>query len=128
MRAHVGFWLAALLSSMAGAAGAESTISSAPVISFWGDGQDACYVRNVGARPVALNVRITGEDGSTFTPDFQSCNDAPLDPGRTCVVLATRPVTGFSACSATTPGSAKSLRGTLETRLNLGIVSAQDLR
>jgi hypothetical protein len=127
MRPHVGLSIVALLSSMAGLASA-GTISSAPVVSFWVDTQDACYVRNIGAKPVSVNVQIIRDDGAVVTPDFDSCNDGPLAPGTTCVVLADRTATGFSACSATTPGSAKNLRGTMEARFDFQIVSAQDLR
>jgi hypothetical protein len=120
--------IAALSLALAGAAHAGS-ISSAPVVNFYfGAGtQDACYVRNVGKRPLEVNVVITDAEGLAHTSSTDTCNGAPLAPDSACVVILEHPG-GFMACTATTPGSARSLRGTLETRLNLNIVSAQDLR
>jgi hypothetical protein len=117
--------IAAILWSLAAPAHAGS-ISSGPVVGFFGNGQDTCYVRNAGTRPVEVTAAITGEDGTAFPLSFQNCNDEPLAPSSTCLVVAERPA-GFSACTATTKGSAKALRATLETRVELNVVSAQDL-
>jgi hypothetical protein len=88
--------------------------------------QLACYVRNVGAAPIGVNVQLYAQDGSSIAPTFENCNAVVLDGGRTCVVLANP--SGDGACTATASGSAKNLRGTLEVRYGGKVVTTQDLR
>jgi hypothetical protein len=129
MKTHAGVALGLALLSSTGFAHAGQTIASPPVLH--GGGQlatTACYVRNVGTRPVSVTVQITDEAGASLTPSFQNCN-TPLLPGRTCVVLAGNGGGEFTGCSATASGSAKYLRGTMESRNpNLDVRHAEDLR
>jgi hypothetical protein len=114
MKTRVPLAVAILLVAVASAAHAEQTLAS-PLL-LW-SGQLACYVRNVGTKPVAVSVELVGADGNAIAPAFEDCNAAPLAAGATCVVLASYPPTIYAAaCSATTPHGAKSLRGTLESR------------
>src|SRR5215510_14962043 len=127
MKAHVGVALGLSLLSSTGFAHAGQTIASPPVLQHALSGA-ACYVRNVGTRPVSVTVQITNEAGASLTPSFQNC-DVPILPGRTCVVLAVNGRGGFAGCSAMASGSAKQLRGTMESRdSNLDVVHAEDLR
>jgi hypothetical protein len=117
VRVHVSAVIAVLLSSAGGFAHAAQTISSPPVSAHVQNAQGACYVRNVGSIPVTVKVEISRADGTARVPSFQNCNDHPLAPGTTCVVLA--PLVDFHfwwGCSATASISAKNLRGTMEVR------------
>jgi hypothetical protein len=77
-----------------------------------------CYLRNVGASPIALQVMALSNFVPNFiTPDFQNCNDAPLAAGQTCVlVVSDLPDDTTFACAADITGSAKNLRATVEIR------------
>jgi hypothetical protein len=70
-----------------------------------------------------------------IAPDFESCNAAPLAPGRTCVLLVTDlPDDVTFECSATAvTGNVKNLRGTAELRAfsregEPFTIAAQDMR
>jgi hypothetical protein len=116
MKLHATMLAAATLVGMASAAQAGQTIAS-PTFRTGVDNGGACYVRNVGRVPVSVQVKISQNFGADLLPSFQSCNQAPLAPGRTCVALvADLPDDVTFACSATASGSAKYLRGTLELR------------
>jgi hypothetical protein len=108
--------MTALLVGTTGRAHAAQTISSPLVL--W-TGQLGCYVRNVGATPITVNVQLIAIDGTAITPTFEDCNAAALAGGATCVVLASPATTAWAACSATASRSAKNLRGTLELRYGL---------
>lgn len=93
----------------------------------------ACYFRNVGTTPISLEAQglINFTPGFT-TPSFQNCNDAPLAPGRTCVLIWNDidDDTAF-ACTALVHGSAKNLRAAAELRApvpgGLKVVAASEL-
>jgi hypothetical protein len=114
MKRRAALAVTGCLLGIAGPARADQTISS-PLLPW--SGQLACYVRNVGKTPVTVNVQLFGSDAIAITPTFDDCNDGPLASGVTCVLLRDAPPTIFTAaCSATTSGRAKNLRGTLEMR------------
>jgi hypothetical protein len=99
------------------------------------DNSAACYVRNTGTVPVAVEVKVFSNFGPNepLNPSFQNCNNAPLAAGRTCVVLVNDlPDSQFVACSVTGDKLGK-VRGTLEIREStpgtpLRVTVAQDLR
>jgi hypothetical protein len=95
----------------------------------------ACYIRNVGADPIAVKVKLFENFGSELALSFQNCNDVPLAPGRTCVLLVNDlPDDVFFWCSATASvtGLRGKLRGTIELRAITGsglrVIIAEDLR
>lgn len=93
----------------------------------------ACYVRNVGKGPVAVQVKFSQNFGSDLPASFQNCNQAPLPPGRTCVALINDlPDDVVFSCSATITGSAKNVRATIEQRgitvNGFEVIAAEDLR
>jgi hypothetical protein len=76
-----------------------------------------CYVRNVGAAPIAVNVQIVNTAGAALTTNFDNCNTGSLAPGLSCAVqTADAALVLYAACSATTSGSVKKLRGSFEVR------------
>jgi hypothetical protein len=94
----------------------------------------ACYFRNVGKTPIALQAQglINFSPGFT-TPNFQNCNQAPLPAGRTCVLIwdDIADDTAF-ACTAIVQGNVKNLRATAELRApvtgGLKVVASSELR
>lgn len=89
----------------------------------------ACYVRNVGTTTISLAVRIVDRDGTVIPLSFDNC--CQLEPGKTCLVRVDDPADDPVACSATTTGNVKNLRGTLEiqdTLNNLKVLIADELR
>jgi hypothetical protein len=93
----------------------------------------ACYIRNVGPTPIAVEVKFFQNFGVELDPGFQNCNDAPLAAGRTCVLIVSNlPDDVVFSCSAKTAGSAKNLRGILEMRGHtangLKVILAEELR
>jgi hypothetical protein len=104
------------------------TIASAPVLTTGIPHADqaACYVRNIGTKPLEVSVQFVGSS----TTAFDNCNTGPLDPGRTCVLLKDGPML-LAECRATASGSTKKLRGTAELRLStaggLVVWDARDL-
>jgi hypothetical protein len=78
----------------------------------------ACYLRNVGTRPVTVELKAMINYSSAFIqPSFENCNDAPLAPGKTCVLLLDDLDDGVAfACSAAVSGSARNVRGSVEVR------------
>jgi hypothetical protein len=80
----------------------------------------ACYLRNVGPQPIAVEIEALLNHTSGFiSPSFQNCNDVPLAPGRTCALLvADLPDDVTWACSAVVTGNPRNLRGSIETRAN----------
>jgi hypothetical protein len=93
----------------------------------------ACYVRNAGKTPVPVQVEMYQNAGFPIIISFQNCNDVPLAPGRTCVVLANDlPDDVTFQCSVDATGSAKNLRGNVELRAitpsGLRVILADELR
>ena len=93
----------------------------------------ACYIRNVGKTPVPVQVEMYQNAGFPIIISFQNCNDAPLPPGRTCVVIANDlPDDVTFQCSVEAAGSAKNLRGQVELRAitpsGLQVILSDDLR
>jgi hypothetical protein len=133
MKTVAALALAASLAGIAGVAHAAQSIASAPLPTRPGRAA-ACYIRNVGSTPMPLQVRLFDFLSAEVTPSFQNCNDAPLLPGRTCVLLVYE-FTQYSAlgCAATpVVGSARNLRGRLEVRSitasGLKVLVRDDLR
>jgi hypothetical protein len=76
----------------------------------------ACYVRNNGTVPIAVDVQLFSNQPLEPPPDFNNCNSAPLAPGKNCLVLFLRlPDSSYAMCSVTADKVSK-LRGTLEIR------------
>jgi hypothetical protein len=69
-----------------------------------------CFIRNIGTTQVSVGVSIVNESGSAIA-GTSSCL-APLAAGASCSVSASIGNAAY-ACSATTSGSAKNLRGIL---------------
>lgn len=126
----------ACLTSGAGMAHAAQTIASAPLwtgLSHAG----ACYIRNVGTRPVSLTVSPLINFTPGFrTADFDNCNNndgVPLQPGHTCVLLMNALDDDVTfACSAVVNGSAKNVRGNVEIRESVTggqrVIAADEMR
>ena len=123
----------ACLTAGAGTAHAAQTIASAPLwtgLSHAG----ACYVRNVGTRPIAVQISTLINFTAGFrTPDFEDCNEAPLQPGHTCVALLNALDDDVTfACSAVVTGSAKNVRGNVEIRESVTggqqVIAADEMR
>lgn len=94
----------------------------------------ACYFRNTGSTPISLHAQGLINFTRDFTvPSFQNCNDAPLAPGRTCVLIWNDidDDTAF-ACTADVSGSAKNLRAAAELRApvpgGLKVAASSELR
>ena len=133
MKTQASRLVAAVLFSLGGLAEAAQTISSAAIPVTTLPDNLACYVRNIGDKPVSVTVQIVNSSGAVVSPAFQNCNGAPLAAGRTCVVLVSAVTNDLFACSATASGSAKNLRGTMELRRSLfgggvEVEAADDLR
>jgi hypothetical protein len=111
-----------------------ATIASPPLLSGQVADAAACYVRNVGPKPVTLQVKIVNAADDLQPASLNTCNPSPLAPGVTCVVLApslSTTNTAFS-CIAVASGSKRNLRGTMELRdssaSGLTVLIAADLR
>ena len=122
----------AILFGIAGYSHAAQTIVSAGLPTGTNTA-GACYVRNIGTRPVSVNLTASVNYTAPVQPTFESCSQAPLDPGRSCVLL----VDGLDnsvtfACAAAIGGSAKNVRGNVEVRLitpaGLKVVAAETMR
>jgi hypothetical protein len=132
MRTIVLAGLAALLATASLAQAADTLVS--PGLPTVSDTSGVCYFRNVGTTPIALTASII----QNFVPDsidptIQTCNDAPLAPGRTCVVFAeTLPADVTFECSAVVPKNSKNLRATAELRRLIGhsfaVIASQELQ
>lgn len=124
--------LAALLAGASLAHAARTLVS--PGLPTVENTAGACYFRNVGTNPIALHVSaIQNFVPGSIDPDFQNCNDAPLAPGRTCVLLEnTLPADVTFECAAEVSGNPKNLRATAELRRILpngvAVIAAQDLQ
>ena len=131
MRTIVLAGLAALLATASLAQAAATLVS--PGLPTVSDTSGVCYFRNVGTTPITLTASII----QNFVPDSidptsQTCNDAPLAPGRTCVVFAeTLPADVTFECSAVV-SNAKNLRATAELRRLIGhsfaVIASQELQ
>jgi hypothetical protein len=106
-----------MLLGTVGASHAAQTIISAGLPTTTNT-SGACYIRNVGTRPVTIELKALINYSSAFIqPSFENCNAAPLAPGKTCVLLLNDLDDGVSfACSAAIGGSAKNVRGSVEVR------------
>jgi hypothetical protein len=97
------------------------------------DTAGACYIRNVGKTPVPVQVEMYQNAGFPIIISFQNCNDVPLAPGRTCVVIANDlPDDVTFQCSAVAASTAKNLRGNVELRAitpsGLRVILSDDVR
>jgi hypothetical protein len=105
---------AAALFGVTGIASAQQRLASPPLPKGQGN-LLACYVRNTGTRPVAVNVVMFENVFRPIATDFDNCNDGPLGAGQTCVLLSSDPDSTFVTCTATAE-RVSHLRGTLEIR------------
>ena len=121
---------AAALLGMTGLSHA-ATIAS-PLLPTGTGTSGACYIRNVGTKPISLQATISQNVDFPVIVNFQNCNNAPLAAGRTCVVLVNDlPDDVFFSCSAVVAGSEKNLSGTVEVRdvsPILKVLAAEELR
>src|SRR6185369_5457101 len=123
--------LAALL-GIAGAARAGTITSGS--IPTGVNNNAACYFRNVGTAPIRLQAQgLINFTRNFTTPSFQNCNDIPLAPGRTCVLIWNDidDDTSF-ACTADVFGNPKNIRAAAELRApvtgGLKVVASSELR
>jgi hypothetical protein len=132
MKIYIALAAAAFLWASASFSHAAQTITS-PGLPTGTNTAGACYIRNVGATPVSLQVTALLNFSPGFiTPSFQNCNDAPLPAGRTCVLLVNDlPDDVAFSCSAVA-SSAKNLRAAAELRAitssGLIVLLAEELR
>jgi hypothetical protein len=107
----------AVLSGGAGLAHASQIITS-PALQTVTNTAGACYIRNVGTRPITVQISPLINFTAGFrTPDFEDCNEAPLQPGQTCVLLMNDLDDDVTfACTAVIGGNAKNVRGSIEVR------------
>ena len=111
----------ALLSGGAGLAHASQIITSPPLQTA-NNTAGACYIRNVGTRPITVDISPLINFTAGFrTPDFNNCSNnndgVPLQPGHTCVLLMnTLDADVTFACTAVIGGNAKNVRGSIEVR------------
>ena len=122
----------AILLGIAGYSHAAQTIVSAGLPTDTNTA-GACYVRNIGTRPVSVNLTASVNYTAPVQPGFENCSQEPRDPGRSCVLL----VDGLDnsvtfACAAVIGGSAKNVRGNVEVRqitsAGLKVVAAETMR
>lgn len=107
----------ALLAGNAGVSHAAQTIVSLDLPTVTNT-TGACYLRNVGPRPIAVEIQaLLNHSPGFITPSFQNCNDTPLAPGRICALLVDDlPDDVTFACSAVVAGNPRNLRGSIEVR------------
>ena len=117
VRRIVALVLAALTPALASG---SQTLAGGPLnihAVFRNGDQAACYIRNIGTKPVSLHAEfiyfVSGRPD--FPPSFEDCNQGPLAPGRTCVLLINTPAVVECAVTVSGGGS-KSLRGPVEIR------------
>jgi hypothetical protein len=127
MKAFTAIAAALALLATAGVAYAAQLVS-APVATGV-NSAGACYVRNIGNKPVPVSVSIFSPFAVTVS--FDNCNGTPLAAGRTCVVLVNQlPGNTFVSCAAIAASVGK-LRGTMEVRETtpvFRVLVAEDLR
>ena len=126
------------LTAMAFLAGTASLSQAAQTITSVGlptttNTYGACYVRNVGTRPVTLQVAALNNFSRGFiSASWQNCNDVPLAPGRTCAFLINDlPDDVMFSCDATLiVGSPRNVRGSTEVRsiFDSKVIHAADMR
>ena len=106
-----------VLSGGAGLAHASQIITSPPLQTVENTA-GACYIRNVGTRPITVQISPLINFTPGFrTADFEDCNEAPLQPGHTCVLLMNDLDDDVTfACTAVIGGNSKSVRGSIEVR------------
>jgi hypothetical protein len=106
-----------VLSGGAGLAHASQIITSPPLPTVTNTA-GACYIRNVGTRSITVQISPLINFTPGFrTADFEDCNEAPLQPGHTCVLLMNDLDDDVTfACTAVIGGNSKSVRGSIEVR------------
>src|SRR5262245_31794203 len=102
--------------AMSGDAHAAPTIASAgrPTST---NTSAACYVPNIGTRPVTVSLTASVNYTAPVQPSFENCSQTPLDAGHSCVLLVDDLDDDVTfACAAVIGGSAKNVRGNVEIR------------
>jgi len=116
MRIRTPVSAVAFLVGIAGYAHAAQTIVSAGLPTSTNTSA-ACYVRNIGSRPVTVSLTASVNYTAPVQPSFENCSRAPLDAGHSCVLLVDELDDDVTfACAAVIGGSAKSVRGNVEIR------------
>lgn len=90
---------------------AAQTIASPTIFGAHTQEFAQCIIGNLGAESVSVDVHIFDESGNVV-PASSSCG-APVEAKFVCSVFAPISFGVAYACSATSSGSAKKLRGTL---------------
>ena len=90
---------------------ADQTIASPAIFGSLAQDRARCLIGNLGTNSVSVDVNIFDESGN-IVPASTSCL-SPVEPHFICSVTATISAGAAYACSATTSGKAKNLRGTL---------------
>ena len=125
--------LAAFL-GIAGSAHAVTTLTSGGLPT--GENNTvACYFRNAGPTPITMHAQGMINFTRNFTfPALDTCNGAPLAPGRTCILLWNDidDDTVFGCTADITSGNAKNLRAAAELRAPFGggmkVTASSELR
>src|SRR5262245_65518192 len=127
----------ALLSGGAGRAPAPQILTRPPLQTVENTA-GACYIRNVGTRPISVQISPLINFTPGFrTADFNDCSNGndglPLQPGHTCVLLMnTLDADVTFACSAVVVGSARNVRGNVEIRESVTagqhVIAADEMR
>jgi hypothetical protein len=98
----------ACLFGLTGLSHADQTIASPAIFGAHTQRKAQCIIRNLDTLSTSAVVTIFGESGEVIAS--RSCS---VTPGHNCSAFATIHFGVAYACSATTSGNAKKLRGTL---------------
>jgi hypothetical protein len=129
MKKTVLFTGIAVAAGLAGVAYAASNTLLSPMLPTSVGTSGACYIRNIGTKPISVSASMFGNNGANI--GFDNCNGALLGGGQTCAMLSfDLPDDSYVGCGVTTSNPGK-VRGTLEIRQIdpiLRTLVAEDLR
>jgi hypothetical protein len=114
MKTYVALTVFAGLTGLAGLAQAAQLISAGLPVRVRDTNLEtlgACRIRNVGTKPIAVQVSLFSNNLIGIPSD--RCNGQPLPAGQSCFVAAVLPEDSFVACKVTA-SSVANLRGVLE--------------
>jgi hypothetical protein len=109
MRTSFAISAFAALLGIASVANAGQTIASSAIFAGTAQNKARCIVRNTSSVPMQVTVQIFNESGQAIAGG--SCGT--VTPGHNCSAFANIANGVAHACSASTTGSAKALRGSL---------------
>jgi hypothetical protein len=110
MRTFIMLTAIACLFGLTDLSHADQTIASQTIFGAHTQDRAQCIIRNIGTTSIPVTVTILGESGEIISTT--SCGGS-VTAGHNCSAFATISFGVAYACSATTSGSAKQLRGTL---------------